>query len=128
MDANHAAAEHCDVPLLGKDGDRDSSVKNKTAKRTYNTSGLKRRKRKLGRHRKGKQKRTSFDFTASREAIGKPNANAQEIAAALNSQDAPSTDAPPPIMNPRSPSKKAVKRERNKLRKALNNLQSCYDR
>ena len=40
-------------------------------------------KRRLSRHKKGQQKQTTYDFSASRVAIGIPNANAQQIASAL---------------------------------------------
>ena len=46
-------------------------------KRIYNTFGFRKIEICLSRHKKGQQKQTTYDFSASRAAIGIPNANAQ---------------------------------------------------
>ena len=56
-------------------------------KRIYNTVGFRKRKRCLSRHKKGKQKQTTHEFSARRDAIGIPNANAQQIASTRQPSD-----------------------------------------
>ena len=52
-------------------------------KSIYNTVGFRKRKRCISRHKKGQQKQKTYDFSASRDAIGIPDANPQQIASAL---------------------------------------------
>ena len=105
------------------DDDQISSDKPK-AKRVYNTKGFKKRKA-IGRHKSGhrnkNQKQSSHNWAASREVIGDPNANAQQIAAAL-------APAQPTRPRQRSPSKATVKRQRNKFKGEYNKLKFLVQR
>ena len=105
------------------DDDQISSDKPK-AKRVYNTKGFKKRKA-IGRHKSGhrnkNQKQSSHNWAASREVIGDPNANAQQIAAAL-------APAQPTRPRQRSPSKATVKRQRNKFKGEYNKLKFHFQK
>ena len=73
--------------------------------------GLFKRKRRLGRHRHGKSKKGSFDYSSHRESIGSTTANAQSIAAKIAPKE-------------RSPSKLLVKRKLAATILHLNNTSS----
>ena len=89
-------------------------------KRIYKIVGFRKRKRCISRHKKGQQKQTKYDFSASRAAIGITNANTQKIASALVG-DHQLRDSH------RSPTKENVKRERSSLKRAFDNLQKSHE-
>ena len=72
----------------------------------YNTVGFRKRKRCPSRNKKGQQKQTIHDFSASRAEIGIHNSNAQQIASALVGDHQL-------IDSHRIPTKTDVKRERS---------------
>ena len=61
----------------------EDSLPKPNPKRIYNTVGFIKRKRCLNRHKKGQQKQTTHDFSASRAVIGIHNTNEPKIASAL---------------------------------------------
>ena len=77
-------------------------------------------KRCISRHKKGKQKQTTYDFSASISAIGIPNVNSQKIASALVG-DHQFRDSH------RSSTKENVKRERSSLKRAFDHLQKSHE-
>ena len=77
-------------------------------------------KRCLSRHKKGKQKQTTFDFSASRAAIGIPNATVQKMVSALVGDHQL-------IDSHRIPTKENVKRERSSFKRALYYLQKSHE-
>ena len=109
---------------LNEDGGEASgeevSLSKPKPKRIYNTFGFRKRKRCLSRHKNRQQKQTTYDFSASRAAVGIPNANAQQIASALVG-DHKFRDSH------RSPTKENVKRERSSLKRAFDHLQKPHE-
>ena len=71
------------MKMGGEASGEEASLPNPKPKRIYNTVGFRNIKRCISRHKKGQQKQTTYDFSASRAAISIPNANAQKIASAL---------------------------------------------
>ena len=81
-DGGKAAGEELNEYLGGAAGEADS-VPKPNPNRIYNTVGFIKRKICLSRHKKGQQKQTTHDFSASKVAIGIHNSNAQYISSAL---------------------------------------------
>ena len=104
----------------GKASGDEASLSKPNPKRIYNTVGFRKRKRCLSRHKKGQQKQTTYDFLASRDAIGIPNANAQQIPSALVS-DHKLRDSH------RSSTKENLKRKRSSLKRAFDHLQKSHE-
>ena len=104
-------------PAVGEGG---GTLKPKP-KRTYNTSGLRKKKRKFTRTRERHQKQSSIDLDPIRVQMGNPKANAQQIRSYID---------PAPECQPgkRSPSKAIVKFERGYYRGALQRLQKLYEK
>ena len=67
----------------GEASGEEASLPKPKKNRIYNTFVCRKRKRCLSRHKNGQQKQTTYDFSASRAAIGIPNANSQKIASTL---------------------------------------------
>ena len=59
----------------GEVSGEEASLPKPNPKRIYNTFGFQKRKRFLSRHKKGQKKQTTYDFSASRAAIGITNTN-----------------------------------------------------
>ena len=59
----------------GKASGEEASLPKPKPKMIYNTVGFIKRNRCLSRHKKGQQKQTTHDFSASRDSIGIHNAN-----------------------------------------------------
>ena len=108
--------EH-DDPAVGEGG----CTPKPKPKRTYNTSGLRKKKRKFAHTKKSDKKQSSFDLDSIRVQMGNPKANAQEIRSYLD----PAPDRQP---SKRSPSKVTVKRERSYYRGALQRLEKLYEK
>ena len=91
------------------------------SKRTYNTSGLKKKKRKFTRTQKSHKKQSSIDLDSIRFQMENPKANAQQIRSFTD---------PAPVYQPgkRSPSKATVKFERGYYRGALQRLEKLYEK
>ena len=104
----------------GEASGEKASLPRPKPKRIYNTVGSRKRKMCLSRHKKGQQKQTTYDFSASRAAIGIPNDNSQQIASALVGYHKLR-------YNHRSPTKENVKRERSSLKRAFDHLQKSHE-
>ena len=98
----------------------EASLPNPNTKRIYRTVGFLKRKRCLNRHNKGKQKQTTYDYSASRAAICIPNANDQQIASAFVG-DHKFRDSH------RSTTKENVKTERSSLKRSFYHLQKSHE-
>ena len=110
-DGGKASGEELNEDGWEASGEDDSLPKPKP-KKIYNTVRFRKRNRCLSRHKKEQQKQTTYDFSASRAAIGIPNANAQQIASDLVG-DHKFRDSH------RSPTKENLKRERSSLKRAF---------
>ena len=60
----------------GEASGEEASLPKPKPRRVYNTVVFRKRKRCISRHKKGKQKQTTNNFSARRDAIGIHNANA----------------------------------------------------
>ena len=104
----------------GEEASLQKSKPKPKPKRVYNTVGFLKKKRCLIRHKKEKQKQTTYGFSASRAAIGIPNTNAQQISSDLVG-DHKLRDIH------RIPTKENVKRGRSSLKMAFDNLQRSHE-
>ena len=105
-----------DNPAVGEGGETPKPK----SKRTYNTSGLRKKKRKFTRTLNSDQK-SSIDLDPIRVQMGNPKANAQQIRSYLDT----ASECRP---GKRSPLKATVKRERSYFRGALQQLQKLYEK
>ena len=109
---------------INEDGEEasgeEASLSKPNPNRIYYTVGFRKKNRCLSRNKKGQQKKTTYDFSDSKAAIGITNTNAQKISSALVGEHHLRDSH-------RSPTKADVKRERSSLKMAFDNLQTLHE-
>ena len=104
----------------GEASGEEASLPKPKPRRIYNTVVFRKSRRCLIRHKKGKQKQTTHEFSARRDSIDIHNSNTQQISSALV-VDHKLRDIH------QSPTKENVKRERSSLKRAFDHLQKSHE-
>ena len=104
----------------GEESGEEDNLPKPKPKIIYNTVVFRKSKICIIRHKKGKQKQTTHEFSASRAAIGIHNYNIQKISSALVGDYQLR-------YSHRSPTKADVKRDRIYLKRALNHLKTSSE-